>query len=504
MIPILILISLISFIDLSASNLNLWNNIYSYNDIRFRRYDSYSEMKNEKELFSSDGIALQNIALGVIETRIGNKNDKNKCIELIDTTAFHAAQRYAAGGVLSSALIKLTNNDIENFPIMLNGCAELLYYKIGSVITEPDSRLRTNEINDINIVKWMQSLTKLDVSVYNHFDYDIEMYFHDESSDGRLVARIKPNEGYSMGSFLGHVFQIVRAENAEINLDLDTNTIDTNTINNQETVDYFIVDSSEYIASPSNRLETCSILPSIDNTHLSSSDSPPIGYFTTNSTISCNDLEHRFHEMSHLVWHDKRLGLNYVQPKLVRGVTDVGFELKEMPKETFKWLQEWYRTTRAVNSIDESNVGPCMNQHQAMSEITHLPSVGIYSKERLGNELKPMLSDWYHGNDPLFLTSIYGVRRYTNGSILRMHVDTVGTHVVSAIINVDQNVTNDWPLIILGHNDEEYSINMKPGDILLYESAKLLHGRPEPMNGLHYDNIFVHYAPVDNWDYQWV
>ena len=215
-------------------------------------------------------------------------------------------------------------------------------------------------------------------------------------------------------------------------------------------------------------------------------------------------MTHRFHEMSHLVWHDKRLGLNYVQPKLVRGVTDIGFELKEMPKETFEWLQQWYRATREADSIDESNVGPCMNQHQAMSEITHLPPTGLYSKDRLGEELKPMLSDWYHGNDPLYLTSIYGVRRYTNGSVLRMHVDTVGTHVVSAIINVDQNVTTDWPLIILGHNDKEYHVNMKPGDILLYESAKLLHGRPEPLNGLHYDNIFVHYAPKDNWDYQWV
>ena len=43
-------------------------------------------------------------------------------------------------------------------------------------------------------------------------------------------------------------------------------------------------------------------------------------------------------------------------------------------------------------------------------------------------------------------------RKYTNGSVLRMHVDTVGTHVVSAIINVDQDVEKDWPLLILDHD----------------------------------------------------
>jgi prolyl 4-hydroxylase len=59
-----------------------------------------------------------------------------------------------------------------------------------------------------------------------------------------------------------------------------------------------------------------------------------------------------------------------------------------------------------------------------------------------------------------------------------MHVDTVETHVVSAIINVDQSVRKEWPLIILDHDGQEQRVNMRPGDMLLYESARLLHGRP--------------------------
>ncbi len=69
-------------------------------------------------------------------------------------------------------------------------------------------------------------------------------------------------------------------------------------------------------------------------------------------------------------------------------------------------------------------------------------------------------------------------RKYTNGSILRMHVDTCTTHVVSAIINVDQDVEEDWPLLILDHEDNEHNLIMQPGDMVLYESAKALHGRP--------------------------
>ena len=81
-----------------------------------------------------------------------------------------------------------------------------------------------------------------------------------------------------------------------------------------------------------------------------------------------------------------------------------------------------------------------------------------------------------------------------------MHVDTSNTHVISAIINVDQSLhtgsgsddKNKWPLLILDHDNNEHEINMEPGDMILYESAKLLHGRPSVFRGEHYDNIFIH------------
>ena len=59
-----------------------------------------------------------------------------------------------------------------------------------------------------------------------------------------------------------------------------------------------------------------------------------------------------------------------------------------------------------------------------------------------------------------------------------MHVDTANTHVISAIINVDQDVDEPWRLLILDHEENEHWITMEPGDMVLYESAKMLHGRP--------------------------
>ena len=107
-----------------------------------------------------------------------------------------------------------------------------------------------------------------------------------------------------------------------------------------------------------------------------------------------------------------------------------------------------------------------------------------------------------------------------------MHVDTLSTHVVSAIINIDQEVSTPWKLLILDHNYGEHELEMQPGDMVLYESAKLLHGRPgtlfkkilfiiisllfkhllnyivEPMNGVRYENIFIHFKPVTGWNFR--
>jgi len=39
---------------------------------------------------------------------------------------------------------------------------------------------------------------------------------------------------------------------------------------------------------------------------------------------------------------------------------------------------------------------------------------------------------------------------------------------------------------------------MSPGDMVFYESARCMHGRPEPLQGQFYVNLFSHYRPVGN------
>ena len=96
-------------------------------------------------------------------------------------------------------------------------------------------------------------------------------------------------------------------------------------------------------------------------------------------------------------------------------------------------------------------------------------------------------------------TSTYGIRRYTQGSWLISHTDRFRTHVISAILNIGQAVRREWPLFILDNEGLGHQVVLAPGELVWYESARLLHGRPELLEGDHYDNLFVHYRPTGLW-----
>jgi prolyl 4-hydroxylase len=68
--------------------------------------------------------------------------------------------------------------------------------------------------------------------------------------------------------------------------------------------------------------------------------------------------------------------------------------------------------------------------------------------------------------------------------------------VSSAIINVAQDLDEPWPLEVYGHDGKAANVTMEPGDMVLYESHSVIHGRPFPMKGRFMANIFVHFEPT--------
>lgn len=75
------------------------------------------------------------------------------------------------------------------------------------------------------------------------------------------------------------------------------------------------------------------------------------------------------------------------------------------------------------------------------------------------------------------------------------HVDRLPL-VSSAIINVAQELDEDWPLEVIGHDGKAHNVTLLPGQMALYESHSIIHGRPFPLKGKYMANVFVHFETV--------
>ena len=125
--------------------------------------------------------------------------------------------------------------------------------------------------------------------------------------------------------------------------------------------------------------------------------------------------------------------------------------------------------------------------------------------DKIHKSLLPLMEKWC--GEELNPSFIYGFRNYHKGSSLIMHRDRIETHHISAIIMMNKDLTcppcqaknpdfkiDDWALKIEGHDGKEVDVYFEPQDMLFYESAKCLHGRPKPFEGSDYINFYVHYT----------
>ena len=99
----------------------------------------------------------------------------------------------------------------------------------------------------------------------------------------------------------------------------------------------------------------------------------------------------------------------------------------------------------------------------------------------------------------LELQAIYGLRLFRNNSSFRMHIDKKGSHALGFVMNVDRSAdAQDWPIYIEDFHGRTHEIFMRPGDMILYESSKCMHGRPRKFIGSWFCNVIGHYHPVDD------
>merc|ERR1712224_818967 len=92
--------------------------------------------------------------------------------------------------------------------------------------------------------------------------------------------------------------------------------------------------------------------------------------------------------------------------------------------------------------------------------------------------------EWWTGMS-LVHSATYGIRIYKRDAMLINHVDRHDTHMASAVLQVTQeaDVDGGWPLEVWGPDGICNEVYLQPGELVLYEGGKFIHGRPMRFRG---------------------
>mmetsp|Transcript_6478 Transcript_6478/g.9533 ORF Transcript_6478/g.9533 Transcript_6478/m.9533 type:complete len:442 (+) Transcript_6478:161-1486(+) len=199
----------------------------------------------------------------------------------------------------------------------------------------------------------------------------------------------------------------------------------------------------------------------------------------------------------------ERVDMNLRQPQSMRNYTKYGYTKIRAPEKVFKMLKEFWEANKGEQDSEDWPAGNTYTNH--WKAPTYMLSVenkkfkggGKILKQSIWEAARDTISEWT--GQHLAECSLYGIRIYKEGAVLAPHVDRLPL-VASAIINVDQDTDEPWPLEVIGHDGLAHNVTMVPGDLVLYESHSVIHGRQFPLKGRFMANVFIHFEPIGEVD----
>lgn len=168
---------------------------------------------------------------------------------------------------------------------------------------------------------------------------------------------------------------------------------------------------------------------------------------------------------------DERIEMSLRQPKGMVNYTTNGFTKIRAPEHVFSMIKEFWEANKDNAKVENWPAGNTYVNHwdrptyMASIENDSLEGGGYALKQMIWNAARDTISEWT--GQQLAECSLYGIRVYKEGAVLAPHVDRLPL-VSSAIINVDQDVDEPWPLEVIGHDGLAHNVTMLPGDLVLY------------------------------------
>ncbi|KAL7425359.1 hypothetical protein ACHAXM_007644 [Skeletonema potamos] len=165
------------------------------------------------------------------------------------------------------------------------------------------------------------------------------------------------------------------------------------------------------------------------------------------------------------IYEYDRLLMNQRQPRSMQNYTEVGFHKTRAPDDVMELATKFWDDNH-LNMVRENwPIGNTyLNSWDAPTymvpiEDPRLRGGGSQLKKKLWDAARDSIEEWT-GED-LSPTSIYGIRVYKEGAVLLPHVDRLPL-VASAMVNIAQDVDEDWPLEIYDHKGIAHNVTLTP------------------------------------------
>lgn len=161
-------------------------------------------------------------------------------------------------------------------------------------------------------------------------------------------------------------------------------------------------------------------------------------YASTGGKYTCDQFEY------------DRMIMNRRQPQSMVNLTEIGFTKVQAPPKLKELIEEFWTNNKDKAKIEAWHSGNSYVNH--WDSPTTLVSVddkglrgsGAKLKQHVWAAASALLEEWTQVE--LQPCSLYGIRVYHEGAIMMPHVDRLPL-VASAMINVAQDLDEDWPTV---------------------------------------------------------
>ena len=178
-------------------------------------------------------------------------------------------------------------------------------------------------------------------------------------------------------------------------------------------------------------------------------------------------------------YEDDRIAMSLRQPAGMVNYTSTGFKKIRAPEKLYKILKDYWDRNNHLKKQEVWGRGNIYVNHWASPtymvsvEDSEVPGGGYQLKDAIWEAARPTIEEWTGMEQQP--SSLYGIRVYTEGAILSPHADRLPL-VSSCIVNVAQDVDEDWILEVFDREGNAVNVTMEPGDMVLVSSQLMASG----------------------------